>query len=1611
MEQNNENNKTPFSPEEAFNGNNPSTPLYNTAATPPPFSPPPPPTDPMTPPAPAGGSQPPRKEGTGKTERTKKYWKRRLRRRRRHRRVRRFFFFLFTLLLGFVVAYGALFLAAYFAIGGLTLDTLQRFGIAKDADQYLTENGDVDLTDMTLLELLADLQAVRDDLSSYTLSTLIEHYGLVLPEDVQKIMPTDLYDVPLDQLFSDQAGTAVTENLTMGYILSFLPESMLSPRVIETISPRPLSLLTNGDFGALLADVQVGFLTGVTYDENGEVTYLDPAVPTLQEVTAKLDLGELLDAATNNGDLLKVIVENIGDAPAGPFVSGITEGPMVDDIVQDMKVSDLIVLNESTARYEFSLSNLTANAVLGNTMGYTLVDGVWYSTYTDNGDAADDVRVTGINAALADLSLAAIVNNQLSLTEVFGDLYVGDLQAGYERGDAIYGTAEGEGEPPLIGYEWKKDGAPLAETQQALANIALADLLEGELDLTAALGDILVGDAAGYTLVDGVWYSTYTDNGDPTDDVKVGGINAALADVSITSLINNEITISEIFADMYLGDLQEGYARGDAVYGPAEGEGEPPLIGYQWLKNGEPVSSVQQALADIPLADLLEGSLNLTDALGNILVGDAAGYMLVDGVWYSTYTDNGDAADDVKVGGLNAALADVSITSLINNEISISEIFADMYIGDLQEGYERGDAVYGPAEGEGEPVLIGYQWLKNGVPANSMQQALADVPLADLLEGKLNLTDALGDVFVGDAAGYTLIDGVWYSTYTDNGDDTDDIKVGGINAALADVSLASVIIDGIDLSVVLSDMYFGDLQAGYERGDAIYGTPEGEGEPPLIGYEWLKDGAAVSEMQKALANIALSDLLEGNLVLGDLLGDVLVGDASGYVRGEEIPNADPNAPKQYQFTMKDGTPVTGVMLTFANLSVSELLDGTADLEGSVKGMTIAEVMEFTKVNGVYYSTYVAENDPANVKVTGILAALADQKIKDLNQATVDGIMLGDVLGFAQENGAWLDENGSPVTGISAKLADCTIGTLSDPDELITILRDLTLAEALGYEKGADGIYYDKNGNAVTGILAELAETVLTDINSATIDNISLSHILGLTLENGVWVDENGDPATGISQKLAECTIGMLSDPDTFAAKLRELTLAEAMGYKKGNDGIYYDKNGNAITGILAELSETPLTNINSATIDNISLSHVLGLTLKNGVWVDENGDPVTGISAKLAECTIGMLSDSDVLAEKLRELTLAEAMGYEKGADGVYYDANGNAVTGILAELADMPLDSINSATIDNISLSTILGLTLENGAWVDENGQPATGISAKLADCTIGMLSDPATFDAKLRELTLAEAMGYKKGNNDIYYNANNQPITGILAELADNPLGSIDSTVIDNILIGKVMGYQQVAGVWYEADGSTPVEGLLLAFADLKIGELSNAQSVTSAIHKITLGNALGYTMKEDGHWYHVVDGEETLVRGLLAVLADSTVGDVDLDINTVPLGTILNYHKEDDGFWHDENGVKQTGIIALLSDETLDTLDGRLRALTIDDLMPNREGLLSTIDGTKPFSQLESECQKALHDATMGDLADIGVLSAANQQALDALGFPDWWRGLTVDQFLTALLSRIH
>ena len=531
--------------------------------------------------------------------------------------------FVLTLLLGMAIAYGSVIGIFYYAFSGLTIDMLQQFGIAENADEYLTQNGDVDLTSTSILELIADLNSVRADFQNYTLDSLIAHYGIALPEETLAMLPTDLFSLPLDQLVSGDVGAVIADNLKMGYFLSFLPDEMLSPLLVETLSDRPLALLTSGAYGELFSGVKLGYLTGVSFDENGDVVCVDAANPTLQEALATLDLGNILDAATKNGDLLGVFATDIGTQELRPLLSGIVSGALLDKMCEGLCIGDVILPDAQTGRYRFDLNVLTGALHLGDVLGYTYVNDTWYQKYTDNGDDTDDVAATKMNAALADISLSDVLGGKLSLDENFEDLYFGDLQSGYTRGDAITEPLPDSEELVVVGYQWLKDGAVLGKMQQELANIAITDLLNGKMDINKTLGSLYLGDMQGYTYRE----ITDADTGDVIGhkwvkitagvEEEISPVLAAIADVSVSSILNGELDLVGAMGDLTLGDVQN-YTLGNDGRWYREVAGSEGTLEY--------VGAVQNSIASVLLADIMNGEFNLTEAFAGLRMGDAMGY-------------------------------------------------------------------------------------------------------------------------------------------------------------------------------------------------------------------------------------------------------------------------------------------------------------------------------------------------------------------------------------------------------------------------------------------------------------------------------------------------------------------------------------------------------------------------------------------------------------------------------------------------------------------------------------------------------------------------------------------------------------------------------------------------------------------------------------------------------------------------------------------------------------------------------------------------------------------------------------------------------------------------
>lgn len=1111
----------------------------------------------------------------------RRYKKRRL---KRPRPLRRFLRFLLILLLGMLVGYASIAGAVYYAVAYLTIDDLQKLGIAEGADEVLTESGEVDLTATSILDFLKDLEGIRSELSAYSINSLIARYGVVLPEETLAKLPQKLLGIPLSEFAEGDALSVVTENISCGYLLSFLPDGMLNAHMLDAIKDRPLSLLMEGKYGDLLAGVKLGYLTGVEFDGAGNVVYRDPDFPTSQECFALLDLGHLIGAITQNEDIMAVLATDLGDQDVAPILTGFMSGALFEKMCEGNKIADVLVADPETGRYAFSLTALTENVYLGDALGYTLADGVWYSVYTDNGDATDDTAVSTMEKTLAGIKLSEVIGGTLSLDATFDGLYLGDLQAGYVRGDAITESDPVGGETRVTGYVWYKDGAVVSKMQSKIANVAVNDLFNGGLDVTAVLGELFIGDLQGYTLLDGHWYRSVA-----------GGT--------------------------------------------------------------EYVGAVQNAIAGICLADVLNGNLDIVSTLSTLSLGDVQGYTLKSDGWHRSVA-----------GGTE-------------------------YVG-------------------------------------AVQNAVANVKLADILEGKFSISDALSELLLGDAMGYT--------------------------------------------------------------------------------------------------------------------------------RGEILTPADPADPAsydKYNFTKAGDTAVAGAMLEIANLKLSDVLDGKADFESTVKNIPLGDILEYTCYKGVWYESFVAEDHADNKPAKGVLAVLADFTVNEITTENINKIEMGEILGYAPVDSdadgirdGW--KNGDKtVSGMMLVIADLSVGTLSNDSGLMSALRGITLGDALGYTKDGDTWYVDEQKSAkVTGVIKALADRPISAINEQVINEIKLGDAIGYTYntDEARWYDGE-NLVTGAMANMSGLTLGQLRNQTDVVDKIGEMQLATVLDYEWDGDEWICRKTARPATGMLEYLLPMQINGIEAHTSD-MPLGYAFGYHRVNGQWSTQVDSVVSP--------------------------------------------------TGITAVLVDVQLCDA-AETLNTMPLGQLLGHTKQNGTWYEKyvaegsaSNKKLSGITLAFADLSVSELGNATALSAAMQDVMLGEAMGYTKEDGIWYQGSGTEKTaaTGILAALADSKLSEIEHDVAD-LPIGTLLGFKKDGSVWKDAESKT-VTGVLGAIADCKANELEET------LNTMKVGTLLGFT-KSGAGWK---DGAEAPVTGLLATISDTSVRDLPARMNGLTVGDV---------FAEDE----RTGVLAVV------------------------------------------------------------------------------------------------
>ena len=415
---------------------------------------------------------------------------------------------------------------------------------------------------------------------------------------------------------------------------------------------------------------------------------------------------------------------------------------------------------------------------------------------------------------------------------------------------------------------------------------------------------------------------------------------------------------------------------------------------------------------------------------------------------------------------------------------------------------------------------------------------------------------------------------------------------------------------------------------------------------------------------------------------------------------------------------------------------------------------------------------------------------------------------------------WVDAEGNAVSGIMGAFVDLSINDMKDGNKIQDSIQHIKVADVLGlYEE--DGVWYNSDGTKATGVMAALAGTEVGSI-STTMQQITIGEMLGLYKdENGIWRNSNGTKASGAIVAIADANVNNLNE------KLNEMTLGEFLGYvyleaddenANSGEGWYnYNETTNTYTkaaGVIGALAGSNLTSL-EANLKLLQVGEIAGYTQgADGKWYNSDNTEATGILAELSNLTVDELTNESALTDAIRNVTLAEALGYTpvyaKDANGDYVidengdkavdhwlDSNNNKITGIMAALAGKPINDMGSA-VDTLTLDQIFGgdktglLSIIPGDTPISQIDGAIDSSLKTSPLQFYIDKGLVSFDATT--MNMLDALCYKK-ELELRNNKYLVPLESINDNYRDSYATQYEITI-------SVMGIEQTVTI----DGKVP-------------------------------------------------------------------------------------------------------------------------------------------------------------------------------------------------------------
>ncbi len=845
-------------------------------------------------------------------------------------------------ILGFFSCFGILIGGGYLAYSRLTLD-----GMGVDTDSLLSDDAEVDLAAMSLSQIIAEFASLKK--GSLSLKLLVERYGLILPAEVDDFLTDELRAMPLSKVFSKDGAYEVLEEIQFGILFGY--EKVDNPAYdAENPGDESETIWVHADTQKRVVGVN-GVISDITLAE-----FFTNGIPT-QEIMDGLSIGELMEL-------------------------------------------------ESKANLPIYLSDENGNLTLVEDIDPIVI---WYDS-----DGQEVATVIG-----------AIANQGIDdLTTEFDELLLGQVLGTVRYKDKTYT------------YDVKRtdhEFIVLSDSESVIAEIADLSIegLSGK-ELNDRVNNMKVADLLDYS------YDSDTGKWVDSENRELNSIMSQIASSTVGTI--NQTIDGIAFGE--IADLVAVDEYGNVVESPATYKGT-----ITWYEKGYELGGTGNTVATGIIADLAHLSVaemssekELTAAVKGILVGDAMGYVKDGNTWYTDDTKKTEASNimailaDSTVGDMNAKVGTITFAEI-----------AGLVAVDAQ-----GKVVENPEDHEGDLA-----WYKkyNGAgaagneAASGLMAGLAHLTVDDF-GNEDSVSEAVKGLTVGDAMGYTLADGVWYSVY-------------------------------------------------YGKNDTR--------NKPITGFV------------KAIANDLVGDLENEakHVTIADIAGLIAV-DAQGNVLEDVDADAYEGVWYEVYYGKNDSrnVPTTGLMAGLAHLTMEDLQD-SEHARLAVGDITAGDAMGYKKVGGVWY-------DDKNQPLTGLVKAIADSKVKNLN-ADIQATKFGTVAGLTLSGSTWMDGS-AKATGIIASLADLTVAQISDEAALSNAIQKVTVADAMGYKKSGNG-YLDKSNKPVTGFMAVIAEEPISNIQ-ATLDKTEIGEFMGYEKVGTVW-KKNGTAVDGLMQKVCSKNINGL----------------------------------------------------------------------------------------------------------------------------------------------------------------------------------------------------------------------------------------------------------------------------------------------------------------------------------------------------------------------------------------------------------------------------------------------------------------------------------------------------